>query len=170
MLSVTCPQGHNYQAADLRALARGCPGCLKAAPKKMSKAAQRPERTTEPLTCSVVIPGSILSQNKTTYAHWRAYAKDKKRWLGLLAPWAGPLGGRYLWSSWRLTREWAPPSREFDYGNLVGGFKPVLDCLTELNVIQDDRPACFKADYHQVQGPVTRTVIELLDYRFKETP
>lgn len=168
MLSVKCPRGHDYQAADLRAVARGCPVCLKSAPKMKSRSAQRPERLAEPLTRRIVIPISVLSQNKTTYAHWSAYNKDKGRWVDRLSPWAGQLGGRYVWSSWRLTREWAPPHREFDYGNLVGGFKPVLDCLTELNVIEDDRPACFKADYQQVRGPVTQTVIELLDYRLKE--
>ena len=113
----------------------------------------------------VHIPLGIQSQNKTTYAHWTAHHRDKTRWLDQVgvsfAEWKNM---RLLWSRWRIERVYKPPKREFDFGNLVGGAKPLVDCLTEHGVIFDDSPRFFTCDYSQYKGDANKTIITLLEY------
>lgn len=61
-----------------------------------------------------------------------------------------PVAGlRLNWSEWQITRCWAPPRRELDYGNMVGGAKPIPDVLIEMGTIVDDKPAHFACNYLQ---------------------
>lgn len=48
-----------------------------------------------------------------------------------------------------LVRAWGPRCRAFDYGNLVGGGKPLIDAMVSLHYLLDDRPSLFQASYHQ---------------------
>lgn len=43
--------------------------------------------------------------------------------------------------------------RDYDYGNLVGGCKPLLDAMTELGFIVDDRPSMLSDYYFQERSP-----------------
>jgi hypothetical protein len=111
------------------------------------------------------IPMGILSQNATTYRHWSAYAKDKRRWLLTLAVALRDLRGlRLARSRWRIVRIYGGRHREMDLANLIGGAKPIPDCLTKLGVIVDDKPSCFSCDYEQVRDETGRnlTVLQLL--------
>jgi len=52
-----------------------------------------------------------------------------------------------------------------DYGNLVGGAKPIPDCLIRLGYLKDDAPKWFECEYLQekCKRDEARTVIELLN-------
>lgn len=98
----------------------------------------------------ITVPLLISSQNKTQYSHWSVYKRGKDTWRLALSLLVGPTRGlRLPWSHWTFTRCWASPHRELDYGNLVGGAKPIADCLIELGVIVDDKPKHFHCDYLQ---------------------
>lgn len=95
---------------------------------------------------------TISSQNNSTYSHWSVYKKGKDSWSMALGLLLRPVAGlRLNWSEWQITRCWAPPRRELDYGNFVGGCKGPIDCLTEAGVIRDDKPANFSCDYVQTR-------------------
>jgi hypothetical protein len=53
--------------------------------------------------------------------------------------------------------------RTLDYGNLVGGAKPIPDSLKRLGYIVDDSPQWFQCEYVQRPAPADaeRTVIYL---------
>ncbi len=46
-----------------------------------------------------------------------------------------------------ITRQYGAKKREYDYGNLVGGCKPLLDAMIKVGLIVDDRPSML-ADYY----------------------
>jgi hypothetical protein len=54
-------------------------------------------------------------------------------------------GKRYI----SITRFIGYRQREYDYGNLVGGCRPLVDALVRLRWLVDDRPACLLAEYMQ---------------------
>lgn len=111
------------------------------------------------------IPALIESQNKTTYSHWRVHHADKTRWYALVGAYLSPLiGAAFYRSKWEITRLFCPPRRELDFGNLVGGAKPLIDCLTEHQIIVDDKPKNFECVYAQRPGSQNLTTIVLLDY------
>jgi len=108
----------------------------------------------------------IASQNRTTYAHWTVYAAEKRRWKAEAAVVMRPLSGlRFEWSRWSLLRRYAGRKREMDMANLVGGAKPLIDQLTEMEVIVDDAPAHFSCAYAQQRSDENLTVLTLLEYR-----
>lgn len=99
----------------------------------------------------IVIRRRIPSQNASLYRHWRAYTRERDAWFVLLraalpprrAPPAHPV--RLLIRSLR--------ARLVDYANLVGGAKPIPDCLIRLGYLRDDGPRWFHAEYAQAQVP-----------------
>lgn len=96
-----------------------------------------------------VIARRIQSQNKSHYAHWSKVHAEKNAWKLLLRqafgihpePCAVPVAMAII--SYR--------ARLLDYANLVGGAKPIPDCLIELGWIKDDSPKWFSCKYRQVQ-------------------
>lgn len=107
---------------------------------------------------------AVLSQNRTTYAHWSSHHKDKRSWEKHLLPQLGPYQGLLLrWSSWRLTRVYAGRCREYDYANLIGGAKPLIDLLIEMRILIDDSPGHFLCDYVQEPGDANQTILTLLE-------
>lgn len=101
------------------------------------------------------------SQNKSTYSHWSAYAKERDAWFVLLRaalrPRATPPDRKVNASivSYR--------NRLLDFANLVGGCKPIPDGLIKLGYLRDDKPAWFACEYRQQQcrRAEERTVITL---------
>lgn len=108
----------------------------------------------------------VLSANQTVYAHWSAYAKDKKGWAACVQPFLPQMGGRYRYSTWRLTRHYGGRSRLMDAINMAAGFKPLIDLLTEGQVIFDDSPTYFRCDYAPQQRceGASHCVLELVSW------
>lgn len=52
-----------------------------------------------------------------------------------------------------ITRQWGKGKRAYDYGNMVGGCKPLLDAMTRTNLIVDDRPSMLAEYYFQEKAP-----------------
>jgi len=93
----------------------------------------------------------VESQNNTTYSHWSKHHDYKRRWMATISQvmhaWRNVV---LTYSEWSLERHYAPPHRQMDFANLVGGAKPLIDSLTDCGVIKDDNPDCFLCDYKQV--------------------
>jgi hypothetical protein len=108
----------------------------------------------------VEIPRRVPSQNESVWAHWRVYSGEKKKWFALMSaalPKREPPERKVMiWiTSYR--------NRELDHMNLVGGCKPIPDCLKQLGYIKDDSPKWF--DYVVSQEKCARdeerTVVEI---------
>jgi len=96
----------------------------------------------------VVIVRRLPSQNLSQYRHWRTYTKERDTWFLLLRAQLPPViqvaePRRIAIHSYR--------TRMIDYANLVGGAKPIPDCLVRLGYLRDDSPAWFVCDYHQTR-------------------
>lgn len=110
----------------------------------------------------ITIKRRLPSQNESTFGHWRKYVKERDMWYALIRAQLTPqlmtpgkMRGKI--SSYRV--------RLLDYGNLVGGAKPIPDALVKLGYLNDDSPAWFTCEYEQfkVKACDERTVIELED-------
>lgn len=111
----------------------------------------------------VIIHRRVPSQNASMYRHWRAYTSERDAWFILLraqlpprTPPSEPV--RIVLRSLR--------TRLVDYANLVGGAKPIPDCLIRLGYLKDDSPRWFHCDYYQSQVPKEqeRTEIQFMPW------
>ena len=97
--------------------------------------------------------------NKRGKAAQFAYSKERNWWFALirahLTPWAVPPDEKIL------CRIVSYRNRLLDYGNLVGGAKPIPDVLKRLNWIKDDSPKWFDCRYEQVQVPASEERTEI---------
>lgn len=101
-------------------------------------------------TETVVIAREVPSLNKTMYQHFRAYMTERDHWMVLLRVKLRPRRApdhrvRMIIHSLR--------NRLIDYGNLVGGAKPIPDCFQRLGLIRDDSPRWFTCEYRQEAAP-----------------
>lgn len=99
---------------------------------------------------TVTVARRIPSQNATQYRHWSHYRAERDAWFmalrQVLPPRASPPGlVRLAITSYR--------SRLIDFANLVGGAKPIPDCLARLGWLRDDAPEWFECEYRQVKVP-----------------
>lgn len=62
-----------------------------------------------------------------------------------------------------ITRLYGGSEREFDYDNLVGGCKGLVDSLTHLRLIRSDSPRWLERDYRQERSstPGVRVRLEI---------
>jgi hypothetical protein len=120
---------------------------------------------------SVVIRRRVPSQNQFAYrqAAWRAFMRERDAWLVLLRAQLPPRQPpdhpvRIRLVSYR--------SRLIDFANLVGGAKPIPDCLQRLGYIRDDDPRWFECEYVQYKVPKIeeRTEISFLPWSAGEIP
>lgn len=88
----------------------------------------------------------VPSQNATMWRHWRAYQQERDVWYYLIRAQLVPrlpikrkVYGVIL--SYR--------SKQLDYGNLVGGAKPIPDALVKLGYLKDDNPTWCEFVYAQ---------------------
>jgi hypothetical protein len=112
---------------------------------------------------TVIIKRRVPSQNRSQYAHWRTYATERDTWFILLRAQLPPRRApehpiRMQLRSYR--------TRLLDYANLVGGAKPIPDCLMRLGYLKDDSPRWFHCDYFQFQVPAAeeRTELEFVSW------
>ena len=100
---------------------------------------------------SVFIAYKIKSQNFSQGHHWAGrYRKYKQDWLLLITSIFGQGHHHEKPRTIRLTvRHDSKRKLIKDYGNLVGGAKPVPDCLTKLGWLKDDSMQWFWCDYRQ---------------------
>lgn len=161
----TC--GSEHEAPDLSALAKAVSACCskpKARRRRTKPVIPEREVSLPDLPFSTVFDRLIISQNKTTYSHWSVYKKDHRNWVSRVRfQLAGLSGARLRSSVWHIERQYCPPNRELDYANLVGGAKPLIDCLTEVGVIYDDAPQYFTCTYGQSRAERSQTVLTLLE-------
>lgn len=111
---------------------------------------------------TVTIKRRTPSQNAATFGHWRGYTKERDAWYVLLRAALKPRPApRHLISA-EIT---SFRNRLLDYGNLVGGMKPIPDCLVRLGYLKDDGPAWFDCEYRQekCRRADERTVITILN-------
>ncbi len=110
---------------------------------------------------TIVVPRRLPSQNDAQYRHWRAYAKERDIWYMLLRQRLPPRRSQPepVALAIRSYRQ-----RLCDYANLVGGAKPIPDCLIRLGYLHDDSPRWFTCTYEQyrVRRGEERTEIEFL--------
>ncbi len=110
----------------------------------------------------IVIRRRVPSQNASMYRHWRAYTTERDTWFVLLRSHLPPrrvVADGPVRLAIRSYRQ-----RLIDFANLVGGAKPIPDCLIRLGYLKDDSPKWFVCDYQQLQVAKVeeRTEIEFL--------
>ncbi len=117
----------------------------------------------------VVIRRCVPSQNTTMYRHWRAYTSERDAWFILLRAQLPPRlppeqPVRLILRSLR--------TRLVDYANLVGGAKPIPDCLIRLGYLKDDSPRWFCCDYYQSVVPKgqERTELQFVPWAGEDAP
>jgi hypothetical protein len=103
---------------------------------------------------------AVPSQNATTYAHWSKYARERDTWMALLRAQLTPRNPPTVKMRMRIHTY---RKRKLDYGNLVGGAKPIPDCLVRLGYLKDDSPDWMECAYAQTVVPKgeERTDIEI---------
>ncbi len=112
---------------------------------------------------TIIIKRRVPSQNQMHYGHWSVYTKERDLWFVLLRQQLRPCSPvnkpvRIALRSYR--------TRLLDYANLVGGAKPIPDCLIRLGYLKDDSPDWFRCVYEQfkVSKAEERTEIEFLPW------
>ena len=111
----------------------------------------------------IVVRRRVPSQNSSQYTHWSVYTKERDMWYLLLRAQLTPREApeepvRMILRSFR--------TRLVDYANLVGGAKPIPDCLKRLGYLKDDSPRWFFCEYFQsiVAKDQERTEIEFIPW------
>ncbi|MFW5829813.1 MAG: hypothetical protein ACOCXA_06080 [Planctomycetota bacterium] len=112
----------------------------------------------------LVLPRRIPSQNLLHYRHWSRYRVERDAWFVLLRSRLPPRQAVQV-PVGLVLRSYR--NRLMDYANLVGGAKPIPDCLIRLGYLKDDGPRWFSCDYQQIQVPRTeeRTELEFVPWR-----
>jgi hypothetical protein len=167
MASAPCPKCGTPITGSLAEITRHVKSCGRTSKQRTSKpgAPQGAVSEAPVLPWEIRVPLMISSLNQSQYSHWSVYKRGKDSWSTALSLLLRPVAGlRLNWSEWQITRAWAPPRRELDYLNLVGGCKPLADIMIERGVIVDDCPTNFHCDYFQRRGSVSCTVITLLRF------
>jgi len=105
----------------------------------------------------------VPSSNAWTFKHRWAYTKHRDTWYALLRSKLGPLKNPMTVRVYaRIT---CHRQKLLDYGNYVGGAKPIPDGLKNLGYLRDDSPEWFTCEYvqHKTAKINQRTTIELSD-------
>lgn len=92
----------------------------------------------------------VPSQNKSTYAHWSAYAKERDAWFALLR--AGLVPKEKPNHRVRVVVE-SHRTVLLDKANLWGGTKAIWDGLVRLGYLRDDNPKWLDDDVRQFRVP-----------------
>jgi hypothetical protein len=82
----------------------------------------------------------------------RAYRGSRRKWKKLLQPYSRIPKATKLRRIY-FCRFYGKGKRPYDYGNLVGGFKPLLDEIVRAGLLVDDRPNTCADYYRQEKSP-----------------
>lgn len=131
---------------------------------------KKPSHRQEQVKIDLVLPMtwffdvSIESENEFLWKHWRVYDGIKRKWKTRVSDTISIGTPRFWFSQWEITRY---GSRELDHANLVGGgCKALIDCLKDLDIIEDDKPSNFKCNYLQEKSKDKKTRLRLLSYAY----
>jgi hypothetical protein len=97
----------------------------------------------EPRRLEITVTVPTPSPNEWVRAHWSTYAKIKKAWMSRIHAASirhcgtGLFGKPIAHASLTIERMGV---RELDQDNLVGGMKPIIDCLIKLGFLENDTP------------------------------
>ena len=115
-------------------------------------------KTTE----SYFIPKKIESQNITNKQHYWKYVKIKNAWLDAVCFFMRSGNA----SGYRTIRITSVRKLLLDYGNLVGGAKPLMDAIVKMGHLVDDSPKHSHQIYEQrkkARGEEEGTLIEFVE-------
>jgi len=93
-----------------------------------------------------------LNELSTNTRHNNRYRNARRAWERLLTPYScleAPTNHCRVY----FTRYWKRGKYGYDYGNLVGGFKPLLDALVRAGLLVDDSPKHITEYYDQRRSP-----------------
>lgn len=159
MLTFTCPVcGLQLQADNLADMRKHVHVCG----RKPSKRTFDVDPTPLVLPVELRFSRRVASQNKTTFAHWSVHHKDKADWREMFPATHTLYGRKLAKSSWELEDLRAGRAKQYDFANLVGGAKPLIDLLIEFGIIIDDRPACFECNYNSSKAEQSGTILRLV--------
>lgn len=82
----------------------------------------------------------------------RGYRGARNRWKRKLQPYEA-LPKATAYRRIFFCRYWGKGKRAYDYGNLVGGFKPLLDEIVRAGLLVDDSPKHCSEYYSQYKSP-----------------
>lgn len=131
-------------------------------------------------TLTITLPKPYPLLNQMLKAHYATKAKKKRAWRWHIV---ASLGGAHALPKEPFKKAHIRIERHSvgtpDHDNVVGGAKPLLDCLTTprlnahghiankhgLGIIEDDSPAHITTDYHAVKCRLCeqKTVITITD-------
>lgn len=95
----------------------------------------------------------IHSMNKFNNQYNRfAYSSYKKKCAHIIGLYFPCVERSRMLKKVTITRLYGKGKRELDYGNMVGGCKPILDILKKLGYIWDDSPMFIKEKYLQAKN------------------
>ncbi len=89
------------------------------------------------------------------------YAKERKAWVQQFMAARMNLKIPKATAKRRVTliRRYTGKQRAFDYGNLVAGFKPVLDAMVTQTLLKNDNPDLLEDHYQQLRWTASGTII-----------
>jgi hypothetical protein len=139
-----------------------CPWC---------RADPRPVR----LVGAIEVVGRVHSQNVLHGWKYNRRARHKYRawrtdWGDVLAAKANLAripSAKRVWRRVVFTRIVDTPRMLYDFGNLVGGLKPIVDAMVDVGLLVDDSPRWLNDHYHQ---RVERLAPEALHIELWERP
>lgn len=107
-------------------------------------------------TWLVRLPGVALPSTNSLGSNTRRYNKYRSfrtKFSRLLDKYATEVPPAEAKRRVLIVRQYGKRKRAYDYGNLVGGCKPLLDCLKEHSLILDDSPKQLADYYLQERSP-----------------
>ena len=111
----------------------------------------------------IKIPISMPSLNKLLKWHWSKKTKKRKFYQLLIRNEMNRVGYKKVKKNEFCSLEITTSvQRKYDYDNLVGGMKPLLDALRKEGFIYDDNPDSILVNYHQKTDKKPYTTIKRL--------
>ena len=119
-------------------------------------------------TYTIVIPHAAQSLNTVgiNSKNNRAYRGARRAWARSLKKASNGVAPAEKARRIFFTRFWGRGKRAYDFGNLVGGFKPLLDEIVRAGYLIDDAPKWCSEYYRQYRSAdgTDYVIIVLEDY------